>query len=163
MNSKLRKSAPCIAAALLTLLPRLGTAAPRSPVASFPLKYVGGSLPLGQHKVIATLANGQVVFSERGHRVAVPVSEITALTAGTQVRHWFGGSVLAVIPKARLGETEEHYVGLAWTDGSGTAAVQVLLKLSKSEYQQFLSALERLTGMKAVDANRVPTVVRYSL
>jgi len=120
-------------------------------------------LPLGHHKVTATLANGQVIFSARGHRVAVPVNEIAEITAGTQVRYWFGGAWLALVPKAGLGETEDHYVGLAWTEGSGVAAAQVLLKVSKSEYQQFVSALEQLTGMKAVDANRVPTVVRYSL
>jgi len=38
----------------------------------------------------------------------------------------------------------------------------VLLRLSRREYGQFLVALEQLTGIKAVDTNQVPTVVRYS-
>jgi hypothetical protein len=43
--------------------------------------------------------------------------------------------------------------------GSGT----VLLKLNSGEYREFLAALERLTGRKAVDANKTPTVVHYDL
>jgi hypothetical protein len=37
----------------------------------------------------------------------------------------------------------------------------VLLKLSRAEYREFLAALERATGIKAVDTNQVQTVVRY--
>jgi hypothetical protein len=43
--------------------------------------------------------------------------------------------------------------------GSGT----VLFKLNSGEYREFLAALERLTGRKAVDANKTPTVVHYDL
>jgi hypothetical protein len=39
----------------------------------------------------------------------------------------------------------------------------VLLKLSRGEYRDFLTALEQVTGIKAIDTNLVPTVVRYQI
>jgi hypothetical protein len=39
----------------------------------------------------------------------------------------------------------------------------VLLKLSRGEYRDFLAALEQVTGIKAVNTNQVPTVVRYEI
>jgi hypothetical protein len=164
MNLKVLKAFPCAAAALLLLLGSTpGSAAPPTPAASYPLEYVGGSLPLELHKLTATFDNDQVVFSEGRHRVEVPVKEITEISCGTNVRRHFGGTVLGVVPKVWLSETRDHYIGVEWNDPARASRVQVLLKLNKSEYQQFLSALERLTGMTAVDTNRVPTVVRYSL
>ena len=67
----------------------------------------------------------------------------------------------------RLGEVENRYVGVTWTDNTqtseGAAKVEVVLRLSKSDYDGFLAGLERLTGLQAVDTTRVPTAVRYGL
>jgi hypothetical protein len=63
-----------------------------------------------------------------------------------------------------LGESSDHYVGVAWSGASGnTARAQALLKLSRGEYRDFLAALEQVTGIKAVNTNQVPTVVRYGI
>jgi hypothetical protein len=63
-----------------------------------------------------------------------------------------------------LGESETHYIGVAWTGAHGnTAPAQVLLRLSRGEYRDFLAALEQATGIKAVDTNRVATVVHYQI
>jgi len=78
------------------------------------------------------------------------------------VRRRLGASVLDVVPLMHLGESADHYIGVAWTGASANAArAQVLLKLSRAEYREFLAALERATGIKAVDTNQVQTVVRY--
>ena len=89
----------------------------------------------------------------------VPIGEITALSAGTEIHH---RALLGVVPSRRLGVAQEHFVGLGWTDSNG-AGVQVVFKLGSRQYEQFLSDLERLTGRKAIDTERVPTVVRYRL
>jgi len=60
-----------------------------------------------------------------------------------------------------LGESQEHYIGVAFAGANGNSAQEVLLKLSRAEYGSLLAALEHATGMKAVDANQVPSVVRY--
>jgi hypothetical protein len=41
--------------------------------------------------------------------------------------------------------------------------VEVIFKLGSREYRDFIRALERSTGKKAVDATKVPTVVHYDL
>ncbi|HXM41885.1 MAG TPA: hypothetical protein VN924_11565 [Bryobacteraceae bacterium] len=132
--------------------------------ADYPATYAGGSLPLDHHKVRAAFGNNEVIFMQGGRRISVPIKSITEISCGTEVRHRLGASVLDVVPLMHLGESQEHYIGVAWTGINGNAAhAQVLLKLSRGEYRDFLAALERATGMKAVNTNQVPTVVHYEI
>ena len=124
--------------------------------AAFPVTYAGGSLSLDHDKALAALVNDEVVFTQHSRRVAVPVKNITDISCGTDVRRRFGATV--------LGPTEDHYIGVAWTGAEGTPEkAQALLKLNRAEYREFLAALERATGIKAVNTNQVPTVVHYNL
>jgi len=123
----------------------------------YPATYAGGSLPLDHHKVRAAFGKDEVIFMQSGRRIAVPVKSITEISCGTEVRHRLGSSVLDIVPLMHLGESQDHYIGVAWT------GAQVLLKLSRGEYRDFLAALEQATGMKAVNTNQVPTVVRYQI
>jgi len=144
----------------ITLLPHAALA--KKAATDYPATYAGGSLPLDRHKVRAALGKDEVIFMQRGRRIAVPVKNITAISCGTEVRRRLGASVLDAVPLMHLGESENRYIGVAWTAASGdTARAQVLLKLNRGEYRDFLAALEQATGIKAVDTNRVPTVVRY--
>ena len=144
----------------ITLLPHAALA--KKAAAEYPATYAGGSLPLDHHKVRATLGKDEVIFMQGGHRIAVPVKSITDISCGTQVRRRLGASVLDVVPLMHLGESADHYIAVAWTGARGnTARAQVLLKLSRVEYRDFLGALEQATGIKAVDTNQVPSVVRY--
>jgi len=144
----------------ITLLPHAALA--KKAATDYPATYAGGSLPLDRHKVRAALGKDEVIFMQRGRRIAVPVKNITAISCGTEVRRRLGASVLDAVPLMHLGESENRYIGVAWTAASGNAArAQVLLKLNRGEYRDFLAALEQATGIKAVDTNRVPTVVRY--
>jgi hypothetical protein len=128
----------------------------------YPATYTGGSLPLDHTKVRAALGKDEVIFMQGDHRIAVPVKSITEISCGTEVRRRLGASVLDVVPLMHLGESAEHYIGVAWASASGdTPHAQVLLKLSRAEYREFLAALEQATGIKAVDTNQVQTVVRY--
>ncbi len=133
--------------------------------ASYPASYEGGTLPLHRSKVKATLGTDQVILVQRGHRIAVPAGSITEIACATGVHRRLGAAVLDVVPYMHLGESEEHYVGVTWLNSAGTGGrtpkVEVLFKLNKSEYRNFLSGLERLTGKKAVDTNRMLTTVHY--
>jgi hypothetical protein len=144
----------------IVLLPAAALA--QRPAAEYPATYAGGSLPLDHHKVRATFGTDEVVFTQGDQRIAVPVKSITEISCGTEVRHRLGGSVLDVVPLMHLGESAEHYIGVAWSGAGGNAGrAEVLLKLSRGQYREFLAALEQATGIKAVDTNQVPTVVRY--
>ena len=122
----------------------------------FSMKYEGGTLPFGQQKIRAKVAEDELLLIHGDRRLAIPLDHITALSCGVDVRRRTGAGVLEKIPHMHLDKSEAYYVGLTW---GGNEAV---LKLSASEYRDFVAALERLTGMKAVDTGRVPTVVRYA-
>jgi len=146
----------------ITLLPPAAVA--KKPATEYPATYAGGSLPLNHHKVHAALGKDEVVFMQGNWRIAVPVKNITDISCGTEVRRRLGASVLDVVPLMHLGESETHYVGVAWTGNHGDASrTQVLLRLNRSEYRDFLATLEQVTGIKAVDTNQVPTVVHYQI
>jgi hypothetical protein len=131
--------------------------------AAYPASYEGGTLPFDHSKVKATLGADQVILVQHGHRIAVPASSITEIACATDAHRRFGAAVLGALPYMHLGESENHYIGVAWTNdiGSHPPKVEVLFKLNKSEYAAFLSGLERMTGKKAIDTNRTRTAVRY--
>jgi len=133
----------------------------------FPLTYEGGSLTLGGDKLKAAVGTDEVVFVHDKQRISVPAKDITRISRGSEVHRRFGAAVLDVIPWLRLSEVEICRVGMTWMgrarNGDGTSQVEVVLRMSKTDYDEFLTALERLTGMKAIDTRRVPSVVRYDL
>ena len=138
--------------ALLLILPALLCANPATgaSASTFHVKYEGGTLPLGQGKMHVTIAADKVVFTQGRHALAIPLQNITMISCNTDVRRRFGA-----------------YVGLTWTsnrrDSEPASRIEGVFKLSSSDYDDFLSTLERLTGRKAVDTHRVPTVVRYGI
>ncbi|HEY1242405.1 MAG TPA: hypothetical protein VGF16_17700 [Bryobacteraceae bacterium] len=131
------------------------------------MKYEGGSLPLEQGKTQVTISESKVVFTQGQHKLAIPLQNITMISCNTDVRRRFGASVLGAVPKLHLDTAETHYVGLTWIgeshEGQPPARLEGVFKLSTGDYTDFLTTLERLTGQKAVDTHRVPTVVRYGI
>jgi hypothetical protein len=155
------KILPAILFLSISLVP---AALAKKPATEYPAMYAGGSLPLGHHRVYATMGKDEVVFVQRGRRIAVPVRNITEISCGTEVRRRLGASVLDVVPLMHLGETEDRYIGVSWLGARGdNTRAQVLLKLSRADYDDFLAALEQATGIKAVNTNQVPTVVHYQV
>ena len=114
----------------------------------YPATYAGGTLPLSQHKVTARFDKDAVVFVQHGQRVTVPVSEITAISCGSDVHK-----------RMPLLKTETYYIGVTWTSDHHDS--EGLFRLNGGEYRDFLKALESSTGKKAVDAHKVPVVVHY--
>lgn len=123
----------------------------KKPATNYPATYAGGSLPLDHHKMRAVLDKDEVVFMQGGRRIAVPVKSIIEISCGTEVRRLLGASV------------RTRYIGVTWEGTGNEARAQALLKLSRTEYRDFLAALEHATGIKAIDTNRVQTSVRYQI
>jgi len=135
---------------------------PKNAAANIPASYEGGTLLLNHSRVKATLGADEVVLVQRGHRIAVPARSITEIACATGVHRRMGAAVLGVVPYMHLGESQAHYVGVRWVNGTGSdGSVEVLFKLNKSEYRAFVSGLERITGKKAIDTNQTLTSVRY--
>jgi hypothetical protein len=148
------RSLACVSVALLWS--QTGSAHP----AAYPATYEGGSLPLPHHKVKVLLGGEELLLLQGHRRIVVPVKQIREISCGTQVHRRPGATVLGAVPFMRLAESEEHYVGVTWTEDSRDTAV--LFRLDGGEYREFVAALERLTGIKAIDTFRVPSSVRYS-
>ena len=131
---------------------------------AYPAQYQGGSLPLKQNRAVqAVVAGKEVVFVQHGQRFVVPVQNIDEISCSTEVHRRFGASVLRLVPLVDLDKVEDYYVGVRWTDIARRAGRTVLFKLNHDEHRDFVAALERLTGKKAVDTNKTPTVVHYDL
>jgi hypothetical protein len=130
---------------------------------AYPLQYEGGSLPLKQNaSVKAVAATGELVFVQHGQRFVVPATSISEIAHGIDVRRRFGATVLGLVPFLDLDRVEEYYISLTWS-AEARSNRTVLFKLNRGEYREFLVALERLTGKKAVDTKKTATTVRYDL
>lgn len=134
---------------------------------SLPMRYEGGTLPLGQGKTEATVSENRLVFTQGHRKLAIPLQNITGIACNRDVRRRFAASVLGVVPGLHLDTSEIYYVGLTWVsnprEGQPAMKWEGVFKLSGSEYSTFLATLERLTGKKALDTGRVPAVVRYGI
>ena len=146
----------------VSLLPAAGAETKRNGI-TFPVRYAGGTLALDQRKIKATVAEDEVVFIHGNERFAIPIENITAVSRGTDVRRRFGAAVLGMVPGKHFEKVETYYVGLTWTGSAGAAKAEAVFQLSNGEYRDFVALLERLTGRKAVDTDKVATVVRYEL
>jgi hypothetical protein len=132
-----------------------------SETAAYAVKYEGGNVRLERRKATAKLGASEIVVTAGRQRIAVPVESITEIAFGSGVRKRFGAPVLDVVPFMKLGDAEAYYVGVSWM--SGGAKSEAVFRLSNSDCHEFLAALERMTGKKAVDTNQTPTTVRYRL
>jgi hypothetical protein len=134
---------------------------------NLPMKYEGGTLPLSRGKAMATISGNNMVFSHGRQKVALPLQNLATISCSTDSRRRFGAPVLGVVPLLHLNTAADYYVGLTWAgdsrSGEPAGRIEAVLKLSASEYREFLMTLERLTAKKAVDSHAVPTIVRYGL
>jgi len=114
---------------------------------------------MNQGKISAAVAGDQMVFLGGKQRLAIPLSRITAVTYGSEVHR---GSPLRFVPFLDLDKA--YYVSLTWTGSAGQPSgtrIEAVLKLREGKSRQFVAVLERLTGIKAVNADRMPAIVRY--
>src|SRR5260370_41227898 len=72
----------------LTLLPLEAAGAKKAGLTVL-AKYEGGTLPLNQRKITATVAENEVIFVHGNERFAIPLTSITAVSCGTDVRRRF--------------------------------------------------------------------------
>jgi hypothetical protein len=115
-------------------------------------------------RIRATVAEDQVVILHGSKKLTIPLKNITAITCNTDVRRRFGASVLGIVPLMHLDKAETHYVGLSWNgDSEKTPKAEMVLRMTNAEFRDFLAVMERLAGIKAVNADKVPTVVRYEI
>lgn len=132
---------------------------------TFGMKYEGGSLPLDLHDGLKVeLAKEAITIVQSKNRIPIAVASVTEISYGNDVHRRVGAAIgvgivtLGIGALLALTKTKKHYVGVTWEDAN-TASEHpkggVVFKVGKGEYRGFLSALEGLTGKKAVNADAV--------
>lgn len=158
----------CFSITLLSVSPGFA-ASPKEAGVQFPMKYEGGSLQLNQHNSLKVyVAKDQVVMVQGKQRFMVPVASITEVSYGNDVHRRVGAAIGVGAVTLGLGalmllvKTKKHYVGMTWLDapnnGSGNGSESkggVVFKVGKGDYRGFMTALEGVTGKKAVNADLV--------
>jgi hypothetical protein len=126
----------------------------------YKVAYDGGSLPdlktgtnvrlfIGQEKVHIARDNSDLV--------SIPVGAITEISYGQDVHRRVGAAIgLAVVSFGigalmALTKSKKHFVGLTWADGDKKGGF--VMQCDKNEYRGILTALEGVTGKKAVDSD----------
>ena len=126
----------------------------------FAVKYDGGSvadLKTGMDIRINPSGNTITISKGKTDVLSIPAESVTEISYGQDVHRRVGAAIgLAVISFGAgllmaLAKSKKHYVGLTWANGDvkGGFAVQA----DKSDYRGLLTALEGLTGKKAVDTD----------
>ena len=145
-------------AALLCLLLSVSSLAAKD--VGFAVKYDGGSIAdLKTGTDIRMNPSGTTIIISKGKTdlLSIPAASITEISYGQDVHRRVGAAIgLAVVSFGAgllmaLAKSKKHYVGLTWATGDvkGGFAVQA----DKNDYRGLLTALEGLTGKKAVDSD----------
>lgn len=126
---------------------------------SYKVIYDGGSLQnlKSGTGVKLFIDPAAVRLADKEELLNIPASAITEITYGQDVHRRIGAAIgLAVISLGvgaimLLSKSKKHYVGLTWADGDKKGGFA--MQCDKNEYRGILSALEGITGKKAVDSD----------
>jgi hypothetical protein len=130
---------------------------------TYDMKYEGGSLNLNQDsKMKVNMLQDSLTLSQGKTNQVIPVKSVTEISYGDDVNRRVGAAIglagvsLGIGAFLLLAKTKKHYVGLTWSNPADQAGKGgVVFKVGKGEYRGFLTALEGMTGLKAVNADTV--------
>ncbi|HEV2577592.1 MAG TPA: hypothetical protein VGU25_10310 [Acidobacteriaceae bacterium] len=126
----------------------------------YKVMYDGGSV-----QNLKTGASAQLIIDPTQVRlhigkddvVTIPAASITEISYGQDVHRRIGAAIgLAVISFGvgalmALTKSKKHYVGLTWANGDQKGGFA--MQCDKNDYRGVLTALEGITGKKAVDSD----------
>ena len=127
---------------------------------SYKVTYDGGSLQnvkSGSGVELSIDPAAIRVSQNKAELANIPANSITEITYGQDVHRRVGAAIgLAVVSLGvgalmLLSKSKKHYVGLTWADGDKKGGFA--MQCDKNEYRGILSALEGITGKKAVDSD----------
>jgi hypothetical protein len=147
----------CLLAAILCLLvPTCAFASDNS----YKVIYDGGSLPsikAGTGVKLYIDPNQIRIERDKAELVTIPASSVTEVSYGQDVHRRVGAAIGLAVFTLGLGalmaltKSKKHFIGLTWANGDlkGGFAMQC----DKNEYRGILTAIEGITGKKAVDSD----------
>jgi hypothetical protein len=147
----------CLLAVILCLLvPTCAFASDNS----YKVVYDGGSLPSVKAGtgVKLYIDPGQIrIERDKADLVTIPASSVTEVSYGQDVHRRVGAAIGLAVFTLGLGalmaltKSKKHFIGLTWANGDlkGGFAMQC----DKNEYRGILTAIEGITGKKAIDSD----------
>ena len=126
---------------------------------SYKVNYDGGSiqnLKTGSDVRLFIDADRVRIVRGKEELVSIPASSITEISYGQDVHRRIGTAIgLAVISLGvgalmMFSKSKKHYIGLTWADGNKKGGLA--MQCGKNDYRGELTALEGITGKKAVDS-----------
>lgn len=127
---------------------------------SYKVNYDGGSvqnLKAGTDVQLVIDTDKVRIVKGKEELVNIPASAITEISYGEDVHRRVGAAIgLAVVSLGvgalmALSKSKKHYIGLTWADGDKKGGFA--MQCDKSDYRGELTALEGITGKKAVDSD----------
>jgi len=126
----------------------------------YKVTYDGGSLgdtKAGSGMKLVINPTTVVLIKDKAEIVNIPATSITEISYGQDVHRRVGAAIgLAVVSFGigalmALTKSKKHFVGLTWADGDKKGGFA--MQCDKNEYRGILTALEGVTGKKAVDSD----------
>jgi hypothetical protein len=126
----------------------------------YKVTYDGGSLSdtkAGSGLKLVINPTTIVFQQDKAELVTIPASAVTEISYGQDVHRRVGAAIgLAVVSLGigalmALTKSKKHYVGLTWADGDKKGGLA--MQCDKNEYRGILTALEGVTGKKAVNSD----------
>lgn len=117
-------------------------------------KYEGGSLAFKPNKIITYVNEKEVVIVQSKLRFGIPVGNIKQILYGngvsSQVGQATGNAVLSAGMKSQSGGNLT-IAGIVWTHD--TTKNGVVLRMDKGDFDQFMTALQTVTGLRAASTD----------
>jgi len=126
----------------------------------YKVTYDGGSLgdtKAGSGMKLVINPTTVVLIKDKAEIANIPATSITEISYGQDVHRRVGAAIgLAVVSFGigalmALTKSKKHFVGLTWADGDKKGGFA--MQCDKNEYRGILTALEGVTGKKAVDSD----------
>jgi hypothetical protein len=127
---------------------------------SYKVIYDGGSLQGTKAgtgvKLYVDPAQIRIVQDKVTTLVTIPASSVTEISYGQDVHRRIGAAIgvavftLGIGALLALTKSKKHFIGLTWASGETKGGFA--MQCDKNEYRGILTALEGITGKKAVDS-----------
>jgi CxxC motif-containing protein (DUF1111 family) len=128
--------------------------------ASYAVKYSGGSVnsvKAGQDLKLTLDTERVSLLQKKSEPFIIPVHAITEVSYGQEVHRRIGTAAGLAVVSLGVGalvafsKSKKHYIGLTWDDGGKKGGL--VLQADKNEYRGLITALEGITGKKAVSTD----------
>jgi hypothetical protein len=149
-----------IAALLCLTVPILVHSAVAEAPNTYKVMYDGGSLPnikSGTDVKLAIEPTQIRIFKDKQDIIVIPAASITEISYGQDVHRRIGTAIgLAVISLGigalmAFSKSKKHFIGITWADGDKKGGFA--MQCDKNDYRGQLTALEGITGKKAVNSD----------